>query len=43
MALKKTKLIKGIILAPDTASLDAVEGELKVDSADGKIEAKLKR
>lgn len=41
MALKKTKFIKGIILAPDTASLDAVEGELKVDSADGKIKATL--
>lgn len=41
MALKKTKFIKGIILAPDTASLDAVEGELKIDSADGKIKATL--
>jgi hypothetical protein len=41
MALKKTKFIKGIILAPDAVGLDAVEGELKVDSADGKIKATL--
>jgi hypothetical protein len=42
MALKKTRFIKGIILAPDTAALDSVEGELKVDSADGKIKVTLK-
>lgn len=41
MALKKTKFIKGIILAPDDVSLDGVEGELKVDSTDGKIKATL--
>ncbi len=41
MALKKTKFIKGIILAPDNVSLDGVEGELKVDSTDGKIKATL--
>jgi len=41
MSLKKTRFVKGIILAPDTAALDAVEGELKVDSADGKIKVTL--
>lgn len=41
MSLKKTRFVKGIILAPDTASLDAVEGEIKVDSADSKIKVTL--
>jgi hypothetical protein len=41
MSLKKTRFIKGIILAPDTASLDSIEGEIKVDSADGKIKVTL--
>lgn len=42
MALKKTKFIKGIILAPDSVNaLEGIEGELKVDSADGKIKATL--
>lgn len=42
MSLKKERFIKGIILAPDTASLDNVEGEIKVDSADGRIRVTLK-
>jgi hypothetical protein len=41
MALKKTKFIKGIILAPDDASLDAAEGELKVGFTDKKIKTTL--
>lgn len=41
MSLKKTRFIKGIILAPDTTALDAIEGEIKVDSADGKIKVTL--
>lgn len=41
MSLKKTRFVKGIILAPDTASLDAIEGEIKVDSSDGKIKVTL--
>lgn len=41
MSLKKTRFVKGIILAPDTAALDAIEGEIKVDSADGKIKVTL--
>jgi hypothetical protein len=42
MSLKKERFIKGIILAPDTASLDNVEGEIKVDSANGRIRVTLK-
>jgi hypothetical protein len=42
MSLKKTRFVKGIILAPDSIALDGVEGELKVDSATGKIQATLK-
>jgi len=41
MSLKKTRFVKGIILAPDTVALDAIEGEIKVDSADGKIKVTL--
>lgn len=39
--LIKKRFIKGIVLAPDTFSLDNVEGEIKVDSADGKIKVTL--
>lgn len=42
MSLKKTRFIKGIILAPDSVALDGIEGELKVDSTDGKIKVTLK-
>lgn len=42
MSLKKTRFIKGIILAPDSVALDGIEGELKVDSTDGKIRVTLK-
>lgn len=42
MSLKKTRFIKGIILAPDNVALDGVEGELKVDSSTGKILVTLK-
>lgn len=41
MSLKKTRFVKGIILAPDSVALDNVEGEFKVDSADGKIKVTL--
>jgi hypothetical protein len=41
MSLKKTRFVKGVILAPDSAALDAVEGEIKVDSADAKIKVTL--
>ena len=42
MSLKKERFIKGIILAPDTIALDGLEGEIKVDSATGKIQVTLK-
>lgn len=42
MSLKKERFIKGIILAPDTIALDGIEGEIKVDSATGKIQVTLK-
>jgi hypothetical protein len=42
MSLKKERFIKGIILAPDSLSLDNIEGELKVDSSTGKIQVTLK-
>ena len=42
MSLKKTRFIKGIILAPDSVALDGIEGEFKVDSTTGKIQATLK-
>jgi hypothetical protein len=42
MSLKKSRFIKGIILAPDTLSLDGIEGEIKVDSSTGKIQVTLK-
>lgn len=41
MSLKKERFIKGIILAPDNVALDAIEGEIKVDSVDGKIKVTL--
>lgn len=41
MSLKKTRFIKGIILAPDSVALDGIEGEIKVDSSDGKIKVTL--
>jgi len=42
MALKKTRFIKGIILAPDDVAIESIPGELKVDSADNyKIKAYL--
>jgi hypothetical protein len=42
MALKKTRFIKGIILAPDDVAIESIPGELKVDSADSyKIKAYL--
>jgi hypothetical protein len=41
MALKKTRFIKGIILAPDSVNaLEGIEGELKVDGS-GKLQATL--
>jgi len=40
MSTKKTRFIKGIILAPDNVALDGVEGELKVDTS-GKLKATL--
>jgi hypothetical protein len=41
MATKKTRFIKGIILAPDSVNaLDGIEGELKVDGS-GKLQATL--
>jgi hypothetical protein len=42
MSLKKTRFIKGIILAPDSVALDGIEGEIKVDSSTGKILVTLK-
>ena len=42
MSLKKSRFIKGIILAPDNAALDGIEGEIKVDSSTGKIQVTLK-
>lgn len=39
--LRKTRFVKGVILAPDTVALDAIEGEIKVDSSDGKIKVTL--
>jgi len=42
MSTKKTRFIKGIIIAPDAIALDSIEGEIKVDSADGKIKVYLK-
>ena len=42
MSLKKSRFIKGIILAPDSTALDGVEGEIKVDSSTGKIQVTLK-
>jgi hypothetical protein len=42
MSYKKTRFVKGIILAPDAVALDNIEGEIKVDSADGKIKVTLK-
>jgi hypothetical protein len=42
MSLKKTRFIKGIILAPDSVDLDGIEGEIKVDSSTGKIQVTLK-
>jgi len=42
MSLKKTRFLKGIILAPDNISLDAIEGEIKVDSVSGKLQVTLK-
>jgi len=41
MSLKKTRFVKGIIIAPDNIALDGLEGEFKVDSADGKIKVTL--
>jgi hypothetical protein len=41
MATKKTRFIKGIILAPDSVNaLDGIEGELRVDGS-GKLQATL--
>lgn len=42
MSLKKTRFVKGIIIAPDSIALDGLEGEFKVDSATGKIQTTLK-
>lgn len=42
MSLKKTRFVKGIILAPDSVALEAIEGELKLDSTDGKIKVTAK-
>jgi hypothetical protein len=42
MSLKKTRFVKGIILAPDSIALDGLEGEFKVDSASGKVQTTLK-
>lgn len=40
--LRKSRFVKGIVLAPDATSLDNIEGEIKVDSTDGKIKVYLK-
>lgn len=42
MSLKKSRFIKGIVLAPDSVALDGIEGEIKVDSSTGKIQVTLK-
>ena len=42
MSLKKTRFVKGIIIAPDSIALDGLEGEFKVDSTTGKIQTTLK-
>lgn len=42
MSLKKSRFIKGIVLAPDSIALDGIEGEIKVDSSTGKIQVTLK-
>lgn len=42
MSLKKSRFIKGIILAPDSVPLDGAEGEIKVDSSTGKIQVTLR-
>lgn len=42
MSLKKERFIKGIILAPDNVALEGIEGEIKVDSADGRMRVSLK-
>lgn len=41
MTIVKNRFKKGIVLTPDNAALDAVNGELKVDSADNKIKTTL--
>lgn len=41
MSLKKSRIIKGVILVPDTVALENIEGELKVDSADSKLKTTL--
>jgi hypothetical protein len=41
MTIKKHTFKKGIVLKPDTEALDGINGELKVDSADGKIKSTL--
>jgi hypothetical protein len=42
MSYKKTRFVKGIILAPDDVALDNIEGEIKVDETSGKIKVTLK-
>jgi hypothetical protein len=41
MSLKKSRLVKGVILPPDAYALEGIDGEIKVDIADGKLKATL--
>jgi hypothetical protein len=41
MPTRKPKFTKGIVLTPDAIALEGIEGELKVDSGDGKLKATL--
>jgi hypothetical protein len=41
MTIKKTTFKKGVVLKPDTEALEGINGELKVDSSDGKFKATL--
>jgi hypothetical protein len=41
MAISKTRFRKGVTVVPDTDALEGIEGEIKVDSADGKLKATL--
>jgi hypothetical protein len=41
MSIKKTRFVKGVVLAPDNLALESLEGELKVGASDGKLKATL--